>query len=480
MSPSGPSPRTHVPALLAVMACLMPAAISRAAGTTAPAMAATLPTAAAQQRALSLVRDIFKDDYARIAAADRRALARKLFQRAAQTHDDLAARYVLLREARDLASGAGDGPGAMTAVEEMARWFAVDVQEIRLAALTLAVRYAEAGLPQQANAWCCLDAAHAAVEHDDFDGARRFCLLAETAAARSRRQSLVALTSQRMMELRDLTQEHQAGHDALGKLQDKPMDPEARLIAGRFLCFNKGNWDRGLELLSRCNDPTLQSLAQRELLRPDDPAALVDLAHGWWNISQQHGGMIRNRLQDHAAQWYAAALPRLTGLTQASVEKRLEEIEQRRLRDRRLEPGLAAELFAATDFSRLVTQRVDSQISFNWGKGAAAEGMPKDDFSIRWTGMLRIATGGRYTFIVYANSGARLTVADNVLIDSPNVVRRRNGERVAMDLKPGLYPLQLEFWDGGGEASVKLEWMCPGSGREEVIPARWLYHQSDN
>src|SRR5437879_3417936 len=72
---------------------------------------APVPDSGALIRAEKLIKDIFKDDYT---AAKKRPdaaldLAAKMLKQAQETKDDPAAKYVLLRESRELAAGAGDG-----------------------------------------------------------------------------------------------------------------------------------------------------------------------------------------------------------------------------------------------------------------------------------------------------------------------------------------------------------------------------------
>src|SRR5438876_10969457 len=69
-----------------------------------------VPDEPSQARAERMVREVFAKDYAGHTPAQRVALAQKMLQQAGDTTDDPAARFVLLREARDLAASAGD-PG---------------------------------------------------------------------------------------------------------------------------------------------------------------------------------------------------------------------------------------------------------------------------------------------------------------------------------------------------------------------------------
>src|SRR4051794_12332052 len=74
-----------------------------AVGAQPPKTRAAVPTQTAQAKAFTDVKDVYGDDYAK-AQKDpvaRAALARALLQDGKETNDNLAARYVLFREARD-------------------------------------------------------------------------------------------------------------------------------------------------------------------------------------------------------------------------------------------------------------------------------------------------------------------------------------------------------------------------------------------
>src|SRR5207249_1218509 len=64
-------------------------------------------------------------DYAQKAPIDRQILASKLLQQGMDTADDPAARFVLLREARDLAAGAADAATASRAIVSLGKFYTV-------------------------------------------------------------------------------------------------------------------------------------------------------------------------------------------------------------------------------------------------------------------------------------------------------------------------------------------------------------------
>ena len=121
----------------------------------------------------------------------------------------------------------------------------------------------------------------------------------------------------------------------LAVLKDKPEDPEASLHVGRFLCFFKGEWDKGLPLLALNGDAKLKDLAKKDL---NDPVAAADqaaLADAWMDLAEAE---TRGKplIQLHAYGWYKQAAPQLVGMDKARVEKRIKDLDK--LAERLLPP----------------------------------------------------------------------------------------------------------------------------------------------
>src|SRR5438876_7307597 len=102
-----------------------------------------VPDASAQKQAEKLIRDIFKDDYAKKGLAERTALARKMLDQAIETKDDPTSRYVLLREARDLAGQSAELDLAFKAVDQIAADFEGEVVSMKVAVVSSAAKAAK-------------------------------------------------------------------------------------------------------------------------------------------------------------------------------------------------------------------------------------------------------------------------------------------------------------------------------------------------
>src|SRR5687767_13242595 len=134
---------TRALVLLGVLFC--PPALAqdddaRAGEDAAPQKRAPVPDAAATAEAEKLVADLYKQDLGpKATPGAKAAVARKLRDAAGETNDDIAARYVLLRTAAELAAAAGDFAASAEAADELARLYRVSAEDVTLAAIEKAV-----------------------------------------------------------------------------------------------------------------------------------------------------------------------------------------------------------------------------------------------------------------------------------------------------------------------------------------------------
>ncbi len=284
-----------------------------------------VPDAAKQAAADKLIRDLFKKDFlAARKPVEKQALAAKLIQQAEETKDDPAARFMLLREARELAAQAGDVAVALSAAEETIRTYEVEPIPLKLATLTAVSRgvaTAAANKELVEAIFLVLDDVLAA---DDFETAGKLLALAEPAARNTMSAALVSKVQGRVKDLADLKKEAEAVQGAAETLRRKPDDPLANVVTGKYLCFRKGKWDEGLPMLARGEDG-LAALARKDLAAPKEAAAQAELGDGWWGLAEALHGSAEIVVKGRADFWYQKALPGLTGLTQTRIEKRIKE-----------------------------------------------------------------------------------------------------------------------------------------------------------
>jgi alpha-D-xyloside xylohydrolase len=122
--------------------------------------------------------------------------------------------------------------------------------------------------------------------------------------------------------------------------------------------------------------------------------------------------------------------------------------------------GLRAEYFTGRNFESKVRTGIDPEINFNWSINEPP-GLPRENYSVRWEGLFEVGETGRYEIETISDDGVRLWVDGQLVIDQ----WQERGETrcsAALDLIAGsCHALKLEYFQGGGHASVQLLWTLP-------------------
>ncbi len=174
-----------------------------------------------------------------------------------------------------------------------------------------------------------LAAADEAAAADNFEAAGDFLRLAKAAAAGAGGSSLASAVQARDKEVDQLRQEYERVKPAADKLKKDPTDPDANLAVGRYLCFAKGNWEKGLPLLAAGSNVKLAELADKDLAAPTAAADQVELADAWWESAQGEHDAAKTRALQRAFTWYSQALSAgLSGITKTKAESRVKTIKE--------------------------------------------------------------------------------------------------------------------------------------------------------
>jgi serine/threonine-protein kinase len=254
-------------------------------------------------------------DVLRTPAAERESVSRKLVRMGLET-EDAAEQYALFRDAGELATLAASPAAAFEAIDALAARFDAPAPSLKLAALSRirpAARSAEAHTLADAS----LALAAEAARDGDF---------ATAAAAAGRAEQLLpgaenAEAAGRARALR---------RDAEALKADSLKAKEDDESAGRYLCFGRGEWHRGLPLLARSGDAALKALAERDLAGARDAASQAGVGDAWWDLAESEKNEFRKaRIVERARRWYETALPGTADADRARLEARLEREKPR-------------------------------------------------------------------------------------------------------------------------------------------------------
>jgi formylglycine-generating enzyme required for sulfatase activity/serine/threonine protein kinase len=290
-----------------------------------------VPDEASLEKAATLARDSFKDDYAKAkTAAQKLAIAANLRKTARQGTADPAERFVLLRLARDIAVQAGDVTAAFAAIDEMAQTFAVDSLAMKSEMLAAMAEKAKPDSRGQLTD-AAVELIPQAMGAENFDVAKELAGVAGSLAGKVRDRELAQRVRAAQKELADNVKAAEAVEAARETLKGRPADPDANLVFGRYQCFVRSQWNEGLKRLAGGADEELKALAQEDMgSRQANRDESVKLADAWWNLSRKAGGKHREGMALRAGAWYRQALEEglPAGILRTRVEKRLAEIEK--------------------------------------------------------------------------------------------------------------------------------------------------------
>ncbi|MCY2927800.1 MAG: discoidin domain-containing protein [Planctomycetota bacterium] len=314
---------------LAAAAAFSQEAEPASAPASAPAPAKTpAPSPAALKAAAKLANEIYAAELAKAKTVpDRVALGKKLLQAGAGAQGDEPGRFVLLGLAADVAVQAGDIETAFAAAEELGRGFDIDALKRKA---DVAAKLAAARSPDvsalEGRFTALIDEALAA---DRYELATQVAEQALALGKRTGDRGAAQAAATQLQDVNDIAASHENATRALAVLTADPNNTAAYLTVGRFYCFAKGDWAKGLPMLASASDRPLKVLAEKEIAARAEPPAQIDVADGWWDLAQNEQGLTKRRMLDHARDWYTKAQPAAVGLLKLKVEARLAAMPDR-------------------------------------------------------------------------------------------------------------------------------------------------------
>jgi hypothetical protein len=131
--------------------------------------------------------------------------------------------------------------------------------------------------------------------------------------------------------------------------------------------------------------------------------------------------------------------------------------------------GLAYEYFEGRfeklpDFSDLKAARTGT-----CARPELAAAADKDEFALRFKGLIRIPQTGVYVFYVNSDDGSKLSIAVKEIIVNDGV-HGMTEEKAEIALEAGWHPFELLYFQGRGGLGLELSWQGPGF-KKRPVPA---------
>ena len=234
------------------------------------------------------IKEVFRSEFAKTKASDRAALARRLSELAAETKDDVATRYAILMEAKELASKSGDAILFLATARQIAADFRISLRDACGKDAPASSMTGLAVPREQVQA--LLELVDEAIDAGDFTAAGASVVGIESIARKNRFPDLVAAAQLRSQSLPALRKDFVNLGASRKTLETSPADVEANRCVGRFLCFVRRNWEEGLARLVLGDDPKLRDAVNKKDVQAAAGDAKVQFAaaDAWqtsWRLS---------------------------------------------------------------------------------------------------------------------------------------------------------------------------------------------------
>jgi hypothetical protein len=315
--------------LFSVQVCSGAARESPAEPTSAPPRLA-IPDKDAVRAADALITEIYGDRLTIAGTPDREKLADDLLRVSEETVD-APGKFALLVRAVRFATDAKDLDRALTVQATLAREFDLRGSEYAVAAFQKLAENNPNPAETRKLTQAILQAADQAVAIGDEGLARDLVELARSLVNKrlSEGQPTEGRPASSALPTTAPTGDDSPIAAPLAVLAVTPDDPEANGAVGRYRCFTQNDWDRGLPILRKGNDPVLQSLALGDMACGSDPQQQIEVADAWWDYAGTQPQEIRNTIREHAGEWYTQAIPKLSGFKRLKAEHRVAEYPKR-------------------------------------------------------------------------------------------------------------------------------------------------------
>ena len=278
-----------------------------------------------QKKALANIREIYAEKYKSSDSRIRHDLAVEFLSEAKKKEHAPAVRYVFFTEAIHHSAYAGDVAKITDIVKEIDGIFRINRGEFAGKELAGCEKFAKSPGDPAGMAQAYVDCYLWSLEDEFYDDAAKNLNAASIYAKKANNPELMNEIKEFNKEIVLLKKEYLQAAGAFEKIKADPDDPAANFTVGKFYCFVRGDWGRGLPMLAKSQDEKMKQIASEDLKNPENAVAMTHLADGWWNIADDRNYVfLQKELRMRALFWYEKILPSLTSLEKLKIEKKID------------------------------------------------------------------------------------------------------------------------------------------------------------
>ncbi len=117
------------------------------------------------------------------------------------------------------------------------------------------------------------------------------------------------------------------------------------------------------------------------------------------------------------------------------------------------------------------------KLSYDSGRGDVLTSSSENLVGAHITGFLVLDTPGTYRFQVTNNDGVRVHLGGARIHDDPRTGRARTSPPIPVEIsEPGLYPIEIWYFEKNGSAVLDVQWSPPGSDSMAPVPLSAMKH----
>lgn len=150
-----------------------------------------------------------------------------------------------------------------------------------------------------------------------------------------------------------------------------------------------------------------------------------------------------------------------------------------------LQPGLAV------NYMEIKTRSVDDveaegdgepgpplpQLNYQTGGGNVLTSDRSDFVGAKISGFINFEQPGRWLMATQSNDGVRVRIADQVIINDPDVHSDQFSMNAEINIAtPGWYKLNVSYFERKSTSTLQLYWQRPGGTEFEIVPATTFGH----